>query len=122
MVSPRVAPPLGMRPMDSGRKPRGSRTANTRSRVIITKENAPSIRRSASAIASGSVCSLDCAIRCTMTSVSEVVWKMEPCAPVVRGCHCALTRLPLWASAIMPLLQSTMMGCALSSAESPVVE
>ena len=39
------APPLGMRPMDSGRKPRGSRMAKTRSRVIITRENAPSIRR-----------------------------------------------------------------------------
>ena len=35
---------------------------------------------------------------------------------------CALTRLPLCASAIMPLFDSTMMGWALSSAESPVVE
>ncbi len=43
-------------------------------------------------------------------------------APVRRGSPAALVMLPLCASAILPLLHSTMMGCALSSAESPVVE
>ena len=35
---------------------------------------------------------------------------------------CAFTRLPLCARAIMPLFDCTMMGWALSSAESPAVE
>ena len=35
--------------MERGRKPRGSRAAKTRSGVIMTSENAPSMRRSASA-------------------------------------------------------------------------
>ena len=40
-----------MRPMESGRKPRGSRAAKMRSRVIITMENAPSTCESESAMA-----------------------------------------------------------------------
>ena len=39
-----------------------------------------------------------------------------------RALPCAFVMLPLCASAILPLLHSTMMGCALSSAESPAVE
>ena len=53
----------GILPMASGRKPRGSRAAKIRSELSITSENAPSTRRSASAIASGKVCSLESAIR-----------------------------------------------------------
>ena len=89
--------------MESGRKPRGSRAAKMRSRVMITSENAPSMRRSASAMASGSVCSFECAIRWTITSVSLVVWKMEPSAfELARasrrrspGCRCARPRSAL---------------------------
>ena len=42
-----VSGPSGflMRPMESGRKPRGSRAAKMRSRVIMTMENAPSTWR-----------------------------------------------------------------------------
>ena len=40
-----------MRPMESGRKPRGSRAAKMRSRVIITMEKAPSTCESESAMA-----------------------------------------------------------------------
>ena len=43
-----------MRPMESGRKPRGSRAAKMRSRVIITMEKAPSTCESESAMASTS--------------------------------------------------------------------
>ena len=46
---------LGMRPMESGRKPRGSRAAKMRSRVIMTMEKAPSTCESESAMASTSV-------------------------------------------------------------------
>ena len=53
----------GILPIESGRKPRGSRAANMRSELIMTSENAPSTRRSASAIASGRVCSLESAIK-----------------------------------------------------------
>src|SRR5581483_6574466 len=62
------------------RNSRGSRAAKIRSALIITSENAPSTRRSASAMASGRVCSFESAIRCTITSVSLLVWKIEPCA------------------------------------------
>ena len=64
-----------MRPMESGRKPCGSRAAKMRSRVIITIENAPSICESESAMASTSDPALECAISCTMISESDVVWK-----------------------------------------------
>ena len=50
-------------PIARGRKPRGSRAAKIRSELSMTSENAPSTRRSASAIASGRVCSFDSAIR-----------------------------------------------------------
>ena len=53
----------GILPIARGRKPRGSRAAKTRSELSMTSENAPSTRRSASAIASGNVCSLESAIR-----------------------------------------------------------
>ena len=71
----RARPGLLMRPMESGRKPRGSRAAKMRSRVIITIEKAPSTWRSESAMASTSVPALECAISCTMISESLVVWK-----------------------------------------------
>ena len=71
---------LWMRPIDSGRKPWGSRAAKMRSRVIITIEKAPSTCRNESAIASTSVVACECAMSCTMISESLVVWKNAPCA------------------------------------------
>ncbi len=53
MVSCRCPSRRGILPMFRGRKPRGSRAAKTRSELSMTSENAPSTRRSASAIASG---------------------------------------------------------------------
>ena len=66
---------LMMRPMESGRKPCGSRAAKMRSRVIMTIEKAPDTWRSESPMASMSVLALECAISCTMISESLVVWK-----------------------------------------------
>ena len=72
-----VSGPSGflMRPMESGRKPRGSRAAKMRSRVIITMEKAPSTWESESAMASTSVPAREWAMSWTMISESEVVWK-----------------------------------------------
>ena len=64
-----------MRPMESGRKPRGSRAAKILSRVIITIENAPSTWPSESAMASTRDGAFEWAMSWTMISESEVVWK-----------------------------------------------
>ena len=69
------APGFLMRPMERGRKPRGSRAAKMRSRVIMTMEKAPSTWESESAMASTSVPALEWAMSWTMISESEVVWK-----------------------------------------------
>ena len=114
-------PECGPWPADGSRADRAPQKCGRD--VTITSENAPSTRRSASAIASGRVCSRESAIRCTMTSVSLVVWKIDPCASSrdadlhahSPGCRCAPPRS-------MPLFDCTRMGCALSSAESPAVE
>ncbi len=111
-----------MRPIASGLNPRGSRAARICVGVTITSENAPSTRRKESASASGSVFSRDRASKCTITSVSLVVWKMEPCASSRLRNTPAFTRLPLCASAIMPLFDCTMIGWAFNRAESPDVE
>ena len=62
-----------IRPIESGRKPCGSRAAKIRLRVIITIENAPSTCASESAMQSTSIDCRECAISCTMISVSDVV-------------------------------------------------
>ena len=59
---------------------------------------------------------------CTMISESDVVWKYAPSRSSLARTLPRLTRLPLCAMAIRPLVESTRMGCAFSSAESPVVE
>src|SRR3981189_2621698 len=61
-------------------------------------------------------------MRWTMTSVSLLVWKMEPRCSSLRRQSAALVRLPLWPTAIFPLLQSIMMGWALRMALSPAGE
>ena len=57
-----------------------------------------------------------------MTSVSLLVWKIDPWLSSRLRISCAFTRLPLCASAITPLFDCTMMGWALSKDESPAVE
>ncbi len=57
-----------------------------------------------------------------MISESEVVWKIAPSRSSRVFELPRLIRLPLCAIAIRPLVDSTEIGCAFSSAESPVVE
>jgi hypothetical protein len=59
------------RPRTSGRTPSGSRTPMSLVRVMATTENAPSTRRSASSIRSGTLRCSDLAIRWMMHSLSE---------------------------------------------------
>src|SRR5216110_3199454 len=46
-----------------------------------------------------------------MTSVSLLVWKMEPRCSSLRRHSAALVRLPLWPRATLPLLQPIMIDC-----------
>ena len=88
----------------------------------MTMEKAPSTSESASAMQSTRVEWGEWAMSWMMISESEVVWKTAPsCSRRVRELP-RLTRLPLWAMAMRPLVDSTEMGCALRRAESPVVE
>src|SRR5512134_228489 len=61
-------------------------------------------------------------MRCTITSVSIEDWKMEPETSSSRLISWALTRLPLWATAMEPDSKSTTTGWAFFSSELPVVE
>ena len=64
----------------------------------------------------------EAAIRCRMTSVSTVDWKIEPPASsVVRRCS-ALIRLPLCAIASEPWVYLASRGCAFLSTVEPAVE
>ena len=90
------------RPSDSGRMPIGSRTAISMVGDRSASEKAPRTSRRASASRSGSVRSRERAMRCTITSVSEVVWKIEPSSSRRARSSPKLTRLPLWATASEP--------------------
>ena len=57
-----------------------------------------------------------------MISESLVVWKYAPSRSSRARRLPRFTRLPLCAIAIRPRVESTRIGCAFSSAESPVVE
>ncbi len=57
-----------------------------------------------------------------MTSVSLVVWKIEPSASSSSRTSAALTRLPLWAMAIGPRWCWSRNGWAFAGLESPAVE
>jgi hypothetical protein len=60
-------------------------------------------------------------MRCSMSSESLVVWKMEPPARQLVPDAAPFERLPLWARAMLPLLQLTAMGCALAMPPPPWV-
>src|SRR4026207_1962899 len=60
------------------------------------------------------------AIRCRITSVSEVDWQMAPEEMRSRLSVSALVRLPLWASAKPPVSRSANSGCTLRRAVAPV--
>ena len=100
----------------------GSRAAKMRLRVIMTMEKAPSTSERASAMQSTRVLQGEWAMSWMMISESEVVWKTAPSRSRRARDWPRLTRLPLWAMARRPLVDSTLMGWALSRAESPVVE
>ena len=56
-----------------------------------------------------------------MTSVSLVVWKMEPSNSNFSRRFTALESAPLCASASAPLMWLTTMGCAFSRGFMPIV-
>ena len=62
------------------------------------------------------------AIRCRMTSVSLPVRKIDPSFSSAMRIAWALTRLPLWATAISPLHESIRNGWAFSTLLLPAVE
>nr|ACR36182.1 unknown [Zea mays]ACR36550.1 unknown [Zea mays] len=72
--------PLGRRPITRGRKPNGSRTAKSLSAVMNNSEYAPARRSQASQMRESSGRESEVEMRCRMTSVSDEVLKMEPCA------------------------------------------
>ena len=56
-----------------------------------------------------------------MTSLSEVLEKMAPCISRLSRSSLALVRLPLWATAMPPLMWRMTIGWAFSRERPPVV-
>ena len=56
-----------------------------------------------------------------MTSVSLVVWKMQPVSSSFSRSSAALVRLPLWATDMVPLMWLMTRGWALARERVPVV-
>ena len=90
--------------------------------VSMTSEKAPLTCDTDSTMASSAVAAVDRAYRWSTTSVSLLVWKMAPCRTMASRSSPALTRLPLWHSAICPCAQSISIGWALTTRLSPKVE
>ncbi|MNT83791.1 hypothetical protein D3C72_2237130 [compost metagenome] len=65
---------------------------------------------------------MDRAMRWISTSVSLVVWKMEPASSNSRRSASAFTRLPLVAMARSPPRKRNTKGCAFCSLLAPAVE
>ena len=101
-VSEATTQPSRTRPSDSGRKPIGSRTAISSLGVSTAREKAPRTARSASASRSGTPPSRERAIRWRISSVSEVVWKIDPSSSRRARSSLKFTRLPLWPMATDP--------------------
>ena len=111
------------RPITSGRNPFGSRTPIIlSSEVRRISEYAPRTRRSAATRRPRTSGSFAFAIRWTITSVSDEVWKIEPVASSSARSSAAFTRLPLWAMEIVPPAYSNTNGWALRISELPAVE
>ena len=98
------------RPSARGRKPRGSRIAISSAGVRNSIENAPSVSRNTSGIASRTETACDRATPCRITSVSEVAEKIAPSRSSLRRSSRAKGRLPLWHTAIWPCWQVTRNG------------
>jgi hypothetical protein len=94
----------------------------TQESVIINREYAPCTRRSASSRDSTTSWRGLRAIRWRITSVSLVVWKIDPSASRPSRISTALTRLPLWTTASGPIEVLTTIGWALAMTLVPAVE
>ena len=110
------------RPSASGRKPRGSRIAINSFGVRKSIENAPSVSRNTSGIASVTLAARERAMPCRTTSVSEVDEKIAPSRSSFFRSSRANGRLPLWQMAIWPCWQMTENGWHSRSETSPAVE
>ena len=62
------------------------------------------------------------AIRWRMTSVSLVVWKIDPSSSRRSRISPGFTRLPLWTMLTGPIEVFTAIGCALATTLDPAVE
>ena len=62
------------------------------------------------------------AMRWRITSESDVDWKMAPRASSSLRSASALTRFPLWPSAIEPRENDALIGWAFRSVDEPAVE
>jgi hypothetical protein len=110
-VSDDSTQPSPSRPMTSGRTPSASRTPMSFVRVMATTENAPSTRRSASFIRSGTDRWSERAMRWMMHSLSEEDWKIDPRSISSRRSALAFVMLPLCAMAAPPAENSPKNGC-----------
>ena len=109
------------RPMTRGRQPRGSRAASNVPFKSTSRLKAPSARDRASASwSSGAIADVR-ASRCTSTSESIVEVKIEPRSSSSCLSSVALTRFPLWASAMCVPRKRASTGCAFSMVEVPAV-
>ena len=119
-VSEERTHPSSSLPSERGRRPLGSRKPMISFSPMTTAEKAPSRRRSAPI--GPPIVSSGWARRWRMISLSTVVWKIEPRVSSSWRREAALTKLPLWATAICPRAVSTESGCELSRVLEPVVE
>ena len=110
------------RPSASGRNPRGSRIAINSRGVRNNIENAPSVSRSTSGIASATLAARERATPCSTTSVSDVDEKIAPSFSKRFRSSRAKGRLPLWQTAIWPCWQVTTNGWHSRIETSPAVE
>ncbi len=88
----------------------------------MTTENAPSSWERASSICPSTDSWRERAMRWTMTSESEVVWKRAPSSTSRFRSSVPLVRFPLWAMARSPLAYRTTMGWAFWIRLPPAVE
>ncbi len=118
-VSEATQKPFGRRPIESGRRPWGSRAANRLRSSITTNENAPSSVGSTSTSAD-SRSSDGCRARIVATRSESVV--AAPPAPTRSASSSVFTRLPLCPSASERWPSVLNAGWAFSQVVEPVVE
>ena len=90
--------------------------------MVITKTYAPLMRLMAFLIPPSIPREPCWQIKFNMDSESLVVWNITPSSVSISRKLSALTKFPLWASAISPSLHEAARGCALLTLPSPAVE